>query len=218
MKKSYACRQTGFASIVILLGIAVIVLIGGVVVYQKVLAPEANSTPTLTPTITTTSSSISQASPTPDLPNSLFYQKPEDLAKAFEEAIVKHDSDGAKFILSVYTAPILPEDKQTLILLEGKDLPYPPRLFNAAGAGGLTQELSYSIKSIKKSTLLIEITVEKVVNIFSNAINTPPRQETRECILGLVPDETLGWKVDYYHFSGPSFLVPNPYKYGCLYL
>lgn len=44
----------GFASIIILLGIAVIILIGGVVVYQKVLAPKANPTPTPI------------ASPTPD--------------------------------------------------------------------------------------------------------------------------------------------------------
>jgi len=52
MKKSYACRQTGFASIIILLGIAVIVLIGGVVVYQKVLAPKVNPTsvPAVSPT------------------------------------------------------------------------------------------------------------------------------------------------------------------------
>lgn len=58
----------GFTSIVILLGIAFIILIGGVVVYQKVMSPQASqmSSPILTPTITTTPSSISQVSPTPD--------------------------------------------------------------------------------------------------------------------------------------------------------
>lgn len=46
--------KKGFASIIILLGIALIILIGGVVVYQKILAPKVNSTstPTLSPTPT----------------------------------------------------------------------------------------------------------------------------------------------------------------------
>lgn len=68
-------NQKGFASPLILVGIAISVLIGGAVVYQKVLAPGSqltpvsvvSSSPILTPTITTTPSSVLQPSPGPDL-------------------------------------------------------------------------------------------------------------------------------------------------------
>lgn len=65
MSKNSTDRKTGFAPIAILFVVAVLLLAGGAVVYQKVLAPmiSPTSSPSLTPTITTIPSSISQVSP-----------------------------------------------------------------------------------------------------------------------------------------------------------